>query len=459
MFLYERSVNMPDSKELDEILKEIKSMNKSNTDNEKRHGVAKKENNAEVKREAPALQKKDVDLNSFSSDNTTPKRQHKEAAKMAKEKKSGNNSKIAIIVVAVIAVIAIAVGIAWGQKNKNEHPTDPTVTQQETTAEITEAPVSKTNPLTGSADFNENAVGKRPIAVVVENAAAARPQWGINDDKNPPDIIVEGEVEGGETRMLFMYADYTAVPSQIGPIRSARPPYIKFSELFDAIFLHWGQSQTKKGTAYIGANTVFRVDKVDHINQMTYSGKVALFGRDGSRGVSSEHTGVLYGDKIAAAIEGEGFRTEANQGSYTKFNFANEEINVGETECSSLGLTFSSRTRTRDWTFSDEDKMYHSSDYQTDVARKNLLVLYDATEYVAKANYKNSGSAEIYCNYKLSGGKGKLASNGTVVDITWSVENGVLVLKDANGADVILNTGTTWIGYASSNNGGADKIS
>ena len=32
-----------------------------------------------------------------------------------------------------------------------------------------------------------------------------------------------------------MYADYTAVPSQIGPMRSARPPYIKFSELFDAI--------------------------------------------------------------------------------------------------------------------------------------------------------------------------------------------------------------------------------
>ena len=58
--------------------------------------------------------------------------------------------------------------------------------------------------------------------------------------------------------MLWMYADYTAVPSQIGPMRSARPPYIKFSELFDAIFLHWGQSQTKRGTNYIGANTILR---------------------------------------------------------------------------------------------------------------------------------------------------------------------------------------------------------
>ena len=38
---------------------------------------------------------------------------------------------------------------------------------------------------------------------------------------------------------------------------------------------------------------------------MTYGGKVALFGRDSSRGVSTEHTGVLYGAKIADAIKGE----------------------------------------------------------------------------------------------------------------------------------------------------------
>lgn len=254
--------------------------------------------------------------------------------------------------------------------------------------------------------------------------------------------------------MLFMYADYTAVPKQIGPMRSARPPYIKFAELFDSIFIHWGQSQTKKGTAYIGANTVFRVDKVDHINQMTYSG-VQLFGRDGSRGVSTEHTGVLYGDKIAEAIKGEGFRTDAKDSNYTKFNFAQEQSKVSDTDCSNLNLTFSSRTGTREWTFSDEDKMYHCSDYRTDVARTNLLVLFDTTEYISKANYKNSGSSEIYCNYNLDGGKGKLATNGTVVDITWKVENGVIVIKDANGADVNFNVGTTWIGYASSNNGGA----
>ena len=42
-------------------------------------------------------------------------------------------------------------------------------------------------------------------------------------------------------------------------------------------------------------------------------------------------------------------------------------------------------------------------------------------------------------------------------NINWSVNNGVLVIKDTNGNDVKLNVGTTWIGYASSNNGGAVK--
>ena len=89
--------------------------------------------------------------------------------------------------------------------------------------------------------------------------------------------------------------------------------------------------------------------------------------------------------------------------------------------------------------------------------RKDGFLYIDKTEYVSKANYKNSGSAEVYCNYLLSGGKGKLATDGTVVDINWTVNNGVLEIKDTNGNDVNFNVGTTWIGYASSNNGGSVK--
>lgn len=364
-----------------------------------------------------------------------------------------NKKKIAVIAVAAVLVVAIIASVIFAvakSRNKEEETTTTT-----TTTEVsTEAAVQIFNPLTGESAYNENAVGKRPVACVVENAYAARPQWGIDDSSASPDIILEGEVEGGETRMLWFYADYTALPDQIGPVRSARPPYIKFSELFDSIFIHWGQSESRDN--YVGADTVFETDDVDHINQMAFSDSVGLFGRDSSRGVSSEHTGVLYGDALEAAIKEAGFRTDIEESSFTQFGFNEEAAAVGTESCMSFSLAFSKNTKTRDWTYSEDDKMYHCSDYLTDVARTNLLVLYDETEYISKANYKGTGNTEIYCDYKLSGGNGKLVSLGTITDITWTVSDGTLVIKGTDGSEVKLNPGKTWIGYASSNNGGTD---
>jgi hypothetical protein len=63
-----------------------------------------------------------------------------------------------------------------------------------------------------------------------------------------------------------------------------------------------------------------------------------------------------------------------------------------------------------------------------------------------------------YCNYTYDSGKGKIASNGTVKDITWSVEDKVLTMKDTDGNPVYLNHGKTWIGLASSNHGGKAEV-
>lgn len=459
---------MPDSEELDNILNELREKNEKEDKSEPAFTLNEPEEKPtaeepveelepEIVEEKPekieeADESIDSHIDSFNVQKEEKKPMPDKKEKAPKSKKNKIPFLAAICILAIVIIVCIFVMVNKGVESE-ETTTAPTVTQA-VSEEVTAAPLPTTNPLTGEDDFREKAVGKRPVACVVENAQAARPQWGINDSTNPPDIIVEGEVEGGETRMLWLYADYKSLPSQIGPMRSARPPYIKFSELFDAIFVHWGMSKTKKGTSYIGANTVFRKDNVDHINQMTFSG-VALFGRDGSRGVSTEHTGVLYGDKLAEAIKHEGFRTKAKQDHYTKFNFG-DDVQLAN-PASSLALTFSKRTHTRDWSYNESDKMYHSNDYATDVARKNLLVLFDTTEYVAKENYKNSYT-EVYCNYGLAGGKGTLCTNGTSQDITWAVENGVLAVKDSDGNAVTLNKGTTWIGYASSNNGGSVTV-
>lgn len=354
------------------------------------------------------------------------------------------------------------------------------------------------NPLTGQTveqGYDEDALGRRPAAFVVENTSEARPQWGMDDPEYSPDIVLQGEVEAGITRTLWFYADYTKLPEIIGPMRSARPPYIKFSELFDAIFIHWGKSSSKDN--YVGANTVFKHDGVDHIDQMTFDESVGLFDRDHTRSVSMEHTGILYGSKVPEAIKAAEFRTDAEE--YTSLEFdpvawlstldPAETIRVTYSDVASWEKTF--------WTYDPEDRKYHTANFNNDFARDNLLILYDDTEYIDKTNYKGEGTTVTYCDYALGGGKGILCSLGTYKNIEWRVEDGKLVLIDkvateraqereaAEAAEaaadesaeaeetteeeaeeeegpVEINAcfipGKTWIGWISANNGGKVEI-
>ena len=281
---------------------------------------------------------------------------------------------------------------------------------------------------TAEEGYDEAAGERRVAAFVVENSPDARPQWGMDDPNYSPDIVLQAEVEGGITRMLWFYADYEKTPEIIGPTRSARPPFIKFSELFDSIFIHWGQSHSKG--SYVGASSVFKHDKVDHINQMTLDDKEGLYGRDNTRNVNVEHTGIIYTAKLPATIANEGFRTTPKE--YTKLCFNNVTEPVSETAATQIGVTYSDRAfEGTYWTYNEEDGMYHTSDFENDFARENLIVLFDDTEYITKENYQGGGGGSVtYCNYKFRGNEGKLFSKGTVKDIKWQRVDGKLEIID-----------------------------
>ena len=360
--------------------------------------------------------------------------------------------------------------------------------------EAEEPPKPVINPLTGitvDQGFDENALTRRPVAIVVENSPSARPQWGMDDENYSPDIILEGEVEGGITRTLWFYADQKKLPEQIGPMRSARPPYIRFSELFDAIFIHWGQSHSKGD--YIGAKEVFKTDVVDHINQMSFENKCGLYDRDFSRPVSSEHTGIIYGDKVDDAIEEYGCRKKPRKDGYTELKFNETAQPMGDTPANEIRVDYSTRSdwETTVWSYDPEDKLYHTDNFQNDLVRDNLLILWDETEYITKSDYQGAGGSVTYCDYKLGGGKGTLISQGTAKEIEWQIKDRKLYLIDVAATkaaqeqaeaeaaeepekkaddeeaaepaapivvEACLNPGKTWIGWVSSNNGGKVEV-
>lgn len=370
------------------------------------------------------------------------------------------------LTVALMAIFIAVFGI-YGCSGQQEQPQENKPTEMVEPEQAT-APETA-NPLTGDLDFDAKAVGKRPVAIVVENNEDARPQWNMDS----PDIIVEGEIEeageGTDSRMLWLYADYTKLPDKIGPMRSARPPFIKFSELFDSIFIHWGMSHSKG--EYVGANTVFKKDNVDHINQMEYKGKSSteLFGRDSSRNVALEHTAYCKGGEVPEAIEKTyKFRTDINEDSFTRLPFKLESEPMSDTACKKVKLKLTKKlSHNTTWKYNEKDGQYHSKDYEQDVSVDNVIVLFGKSKYVEKENYMGAGSfnrystkSELYSDFNLTkGGKAYIISKGTVLEGTWNTDNGKLSVLDDEKAAVALNPGRSWIALASSNKGGKIKLS
>ncbi len=359
-------------------------------------------------------------------------------------KKGDNKKKIIIAIIAVAVVVAVAVGLYFGVFAKKEEPT----TTQPTTVTTTAAPVVIRNPLTGEADYNTAAVGKRPISVVVENSKGARPQYNMDT----PDIIVEGEVEGGETRMLWFYADQTNLPEMVGPNRSARPSYVIFSKFFDSIFVHYGGSHSKGD--YVGGYETIKSEGVDDVDGIYVS---SCFKR--TKDKVSPHNAVLLGDKLLDVCNDKGYRLDLDENNFSKLAFNEKLQAVSTTPCQELKVKISDRTATHTLAFDSEKGVYtNENDYGAPVSFTNVLVMFAESTYIDKQNYKGSGKTETYLNYTYTSGTGKYASNGTIVDFNWKVENDKLYFTDTNGKELKLNPGKSWICLASSNHNGSVEV-
>ncbi len=77
----------------------------------------------------------------------------------------------------------------------------------------------------------------KPYAVMVENSSDARPVSGINEAS----IVYEALAEAKITRFLFVYDGSTNIP-KVGPIRSARPYFVKIAEEYSPLYVHFGGS-------------------------------------------------------------------------------------------------------------------------------------------------------------------------------------------------------------------------
>jgi Protein of unknown function (DUF3048) N-terminal domain/Protein of unknown function (DUF3048) C-terminal domain len=131
------------------------------------------------------------------------------------------------IIGSVIFVVLLGGAIAFGLSNRAAAP------QQAATKP--KPAIVITSPLTGLPVTAAQA--KRPVTgVMVENSDFARPQSGLGQ----AGVVFEAIAEAGITRFLALYQE--ATPSNIGPIRSARPYFLEWALGFNASLAHVGGS-------------------------------------------------------------------------------------------------------------------------------------------------------------------------------------------------------------------------
>ncbi len=312
--------------------------------------------------------------------------------------------------------------------------------------EWTEMPFTKIIPynqnlLTGIGDLSAEAIGKRPAAVMINNANQARPQYGIAQ----ADIIFEIPVEGKITRLMGIYADYTKLPD-ICPIRSCRYYYPALAKGFDAYYIHWGSDPTIAD--YVDS---LEIDRFDGLKN-SYD----LFDRDQSRldsGYSMEHTGYFKGDEFVDAVQSEGLRTdllESKEGTAFRFCGMDETIVPAGSSCDLVTIDFGPTESSFEY---DDDagsysKKMNGTEHKDAVTGevltfKNLFILETSMYVRDEAGHLQldwSGSSEA---------KGYYISNGAVETIHWSKENESAYLKfyKESGEELTVNRGKSYIAY------------
>jgi hypothetical protein len=96
-------------------------------------------------------------------------------------------------------------------------------------------PVLAVAPLTGRLVTPELAA-RHPIAVMVDDHWAARPQSGFTEAS----IVWQAPAEGGIPRYMMIFAE--GDPTSVGPVRSARLYFVQWAAEWDSVYVHVGGS-------------------------------------------------------------------------------------------------------------------------------------------------------------------------------------------------------------------------
>lgn len=320
-------------------------------------------------------------------------------------------------------------------ESASSSPSTAPATTTTTTAKPTTTTTSPyaINIFTGKQDVDD-AAGTRPVAVMIDNVSQARPQYGL--DK--ADLLLEAETEGGITRIMAVFANASRVPDKIGPVRSARSPFVLLARSFDAVYCHAGGS--KAGLATLKSTGVTDIDGIGAASSSFWRDSYLLQSR------SAEHTLVTSGKKLASRISASKIRNTTQRSAF----FSYGEVS-GSGAGQKLQVTFSGAQKVS-FVYSDGAYLKSNGSLGNATSHKmvdgsqirvaNVLVLYDQ-------KYSENSTT---ISFRLNNGNGLLLSGGSSRNIQWSRSTNGLSVTETDGSAAKFATGPTYICLVSKDN-------
>lgn len=295
--------------------------------------------------------------------------------------------------------------------------------------------------------------GTRPVAVMVENSFAARPQSGLIF----ADVVFEVVDEYGITRFVAIYNSNSA--PAVGPVRSARPYYAEIARGFDPIYAFFGTyPECYKVIQDLGMYVLSAMS--DRSGYSSITGQ-APYWRDWNRSSIQEHTAFMSVIKLREKAAQLGYPLE---GGGIPFSYKAEAPEGERGNVANINIDFSTHAYApRGF---DVRYIYNRSgnyylrymggtahlDYDTGqhITAKNIVVM--ATDILGPLDKYGHMSVRT-----TGSGTAFIFLDGKAIQGSWHRGSAYepFVFRDNNGKIVSFNAGSTWIAMVQ----GVEKVS
>ncbi len=289
---------------------------------------------------------------------------------------------------------------------------------------------------------------KRPIAVMLNNIYDALPQSGITNAA----VVYEAPVEGGITRLMGIFEDYQDV-ERIGSVRSSREYYVYFAREFDAFYLHFGQ-------AWYALELLWRDDTLNlsGLEDAGFGEGDLVYYR--SDDFPAPHNVFTNYEMIQDGIEFRGYSTDYSDSYQGHYRFAEDGARVTLDNGQDAGVVSPGYDYNDAYFVYDaatgKYTRYQFGDVQIDKLTGSALT-YDNI-LIQYCSWGPQVDSDTYLDIDvLTGGSGKYITNGKAIDVTWRKEGATREdpfaegnfsptrYYDADGNEITLNQGKTWV--------------